>query len=128
MINQRDQELQNKKKANEKSLEIIKELMINSIPSRIDDYLIFSDLWQPMDLSGVVKLTITGKSSNRHLDNVNVKMKFEIIPYYRIDSDDICEWYTKTVEEIITKLIMGLISEIKKEEKRIEVNNWCTIW
>ena len=123
MINQRDQELQNKKKANEKSLEIIKELMINSIPSRIDDYLIFSDLWQPMDLSGVVKLTITGKSSNRHLDNVNVKMKFEIIPYYRIDSDDICEWYTKTVEEIITKLIMGLISEIKKEEKRIEVNN-----
>ena len=123
MINQRDQEIQNKKKANEKSIEIIKKLMIIMIPSRIDDYLIFSDLWQPMDLSGVVKLTITGKSSNRHLDNVDVKIKFETIPYYRIDFDDICEWYTKTVEEIITKLIIGLISEIKKEEKRIEINN-----
>lgn len=124
MINQRDQEMQLRKKANEKSIEIIKELMIRMIPSRIDDYLIFSDLWQPMDLSGFVKLTITGKSNNRHLDNVSVKMKVETISYYHADrDDDIYEWYTETVEEIITDLITGLISEIKKEEKRIEVNN-----
>lgn len=123
MINQRDQEIQNKKKANEKSLAIIKDSLIGLVPSRINDYLIFSDIWQPMDLSGFVKITITGKTNRRDLDNVGIKRKFEIIPWHYADYEDIEEAFKRTTEECITEMVMALIKEIKKEEKRIEVNN-----